>query len=124
MDSAAIQKRLELLENAQNEYKIKKDMLQDSLRNDEELVALEDEAKEAKRKATAQKQALLNEPESRKVIADMKELAQDIKDTKALLGDELVAYFMANNTMEYIDPSGNKKRFRVSAQFLRGREES
>ena len=123
MDSAAIQKRLEALEVSENEYKIKKDMLQDALHSDEELIALEDKVKDAKTRYTAQKNALMNEPENRKLTADMKDLAQEIKDTKQLLGDELLAYFMKNNTLEYIDPSGQKKRFRVSAQFIRGRGE-
>jgi len=123
MDSTAIQKRLELLEQAESEYRIKKEMLQDGLRSDEELMALEDDAKEVKKKATAHKQALMNEPENRKLQADMKDLAQDIKDTKQLLGDELVAYFMENKTLEYIDPSGEKKRFQVSARFVRGKSE-
>jgi len=123
MDSAVIQKRLDMLQQSENEYKTKKDMLQDSLKNDEELLALEDKAKEAKRKATLQKQALMNEPENKKLAEDLKDLAIEIKDTKKLLGDELIAYFMEHQTLEYIQPDGAKRRFRVSAAFVRGKEE-
>lgn len=123
MDSAAIQKRLEMLDQAENEYKIKKDMLQDSLKSDEELISLEDKLKDAKQRFTSHKQALMNEPDHRKLIADMKDLAIEIKDTKKLLGDELLAYFMKNNTLEYVDPSGMKRRFTVSAKFTKGKEE-
>ena len=112
-----------MLETAEAEYKTKKEMLRDGLSADEELIALDDKAKEAKQRYTAQKQALLNEPENRKLQADLKDLAQEIKDTKQLLGDELVAYFMENNTLEYTDPSGQKKRFQVSAHFVRGKGE-
>lgn len=123
MDSAAIQKRLDSLEKSEAEYKIKKEMLQDGLRSDEELIALEDKAKEAKKRFQAQKEALLNEPENRKLLADMKDLAIEIKETKQLLGDELIAYFMKNNTLEYVDSMGKKRRFRVSARFVSGRED-
>ncbi|MBU6389602.1 hypothetical protein KGQ71_03745 [Patescibacteria group bacterium] len=117
MDASVIQKRIELLENAKKEYQIKKQMLADSLATDEELLTLEEESKNAKRKLTAQKQALLNEPENRKLQADLKDLALEMKDLKALLGDELLAYFMESKSLEYTDPSGQKRRFKVSAQF-------
>lgn len=123
MSSAAIQKRIELLEKAQDEYKTKKDILQDSLRSDEELLTLEDKMKDAKQRYMAQKQALMNEPENRKLTMDMKDLAIEIKDTKKLLGDELLAYFMKEQSLEYVDPSGQKRRFTVSAQFTRGGKE-
>ena len=123
MDSNVIQKRIDMLQQSEQEYKIKNDMLKGSLGNDEELLTLEDLAKEAKRKATLQKQALMNEPENRKIAEDLKDLAIEIKDTKKLLGDELIAYFMENRTLEYVDPSGSKRKFRVSAAFVRGKEE-
>ena len=123
MDSSAIQKRIDMLQQSENEYKTKRDMLADSLKNDEELLALEDVAKEAKRKATLQKQALMNEPENEKLADDLKDLAIEIKDTKKLLGDELIAYFMEHQTLEYVQPDGGKRRFRVSAAFVRGKEE-
>ena len=123
MDPAAIQKRLEMLEKAENEYKTKKEMLQQSLQNDEELIALEDKMKESKTRYNAQKQALMNEPENRKLEADLKDIALEIKETKQLLGDELLAYFIKNNSLEYVDPSGQKRRFKVSARFVNGKKE-
>jgi len=122
MDQASIEKRIEMLEKSQEEFKTKKQMLQDSLLNDEEMVALEDKMKDAKTRYVAQKNALLNEPDNRKLQADLKDLAQEIKDTKQLLGDELLAYFMKNNTLEFQDASGQKRRFAVSAHFVRNKE--
>lgn len=123
MDSAVIQKRLDLLQKSEGEYKIKKEMLYDGLKSDEELLVLEDKLKEAKKRYNAQKEAILNEPEYRKLLEDMKDLAIEIKDTKKLLGDELLAYFIAHNTLEYVDPSGEKRRFSVSAKFVKGKGE-
>ena len=122
MDQASIEKRLELLEKAQNEYKTKKEMLNDALAADEELISLDDKLKDAKTRFTAHKQALMNEPDNRKLQADLKDLSQDIKDTKQLLGDELVAYFMEHNTLEYEDASGQKRRISISAKFVRATE--
>ena len=123
MDSAAIQKRIDMLSTSEGEFKTKKEMLQDSLRSDEELITLEDKMKDAKTRYSAHKQALLNEPNNRKLMADMKDLAQEIKDTKQLLGDELLSYFMKNNTLEYVDVNGLKRRFTVSAKFVKGKGE-
>lgn len=123
MSQASIEKRLELLEKAEQEYKTHKEMLADALANDSELVELEEKAKDAKRRFTAQKEALMNEPENQKIQEKMKDVATEIKETKKLLGDELIAYFMANNTMEYVDGKGNKRRIAVSAKFARGKEE-
>jgi hypothetical protein len=123
MDQSAIQRRLELLEKSEGEYKTKKEILQDSLKSDEEMIALDDKAKDAKTRMAAHKAALLNEPDKRKLVADLKDLSQEIKDTKQLLGDELITYFMENNTLEYTDASGMKRRFAVSAKFLKGKGE-
>ena len=122
MDSTAIAKRLELLEKSEGEYKTKKEMLDDFMKNDEELTALEDDYKTARQRLTAQKEALLNEPDARKLKMDLKDLAIEIRDTKKLLGDELIAYFMENQTLEYIDPAGSKRRFQVSARFVSGKK--
>lgn len=122
MDQASIEKRIDLLEKAQNEYKTKKEMLNDALAADEELISLDDKLKDAKTRYAAHKQALMNEPDNRKLQADLKDLAQDIKDTKQLLGDELVAYFMEHNSLEYQDSSGQKRRISISAKFVRSAE--
>lgn len=123
MDDVNIEKRLEKLEIAQNEYKTKKQILQDSMTGDEECMALEDKAKDAKTRFAAHKAAILNEPEHRKLSADIKDLSEEIKDLKQQLGDELLSYFMKNNTLEYQDSQGQKRRFSVSARFLRGKGE-
>jgi hypothetical protein len=124
MAQADIEKRLSLLEKAESEYKTKKEMLDDSLRHDGELENLEEKVKDAKKRFLAAKEALMNEPEQRKLSEQLKELAGEIKETKKLLADELVAYFMKNNTLEYVDAKGDKRRIAVSAKFVRSKEEA
>jgi hypothetical protein len=123
MDTSSITKRIAMLEKSEAEYKTKKEMLDDALRSDGELQNLEDKAKDAKRSAAVQKEIVLNEPENRKLIEQMKELALEIKDQKKLLGDELIAYFMQNNSLEYVLPSGEKRRIVLSAKFGKGKDE-
>lgn len=118
MANADIEKRLDLLEKAQNEYKTKKDMLDDAVKQDPELIEFEDKMKEARKRYQATKEALLNEPAQRKLVEELKDIAQEIKDTKKLLGDELLAYFMQNNTLEYMDSRGITRRIAVSAKFV------
>jgi hypothetical protein len=55
MSNAQIEKRLEMLEKAEQEYKTQKEMLNDALANDSELVELDEKLKEAKRRHLAQK---------------------------------------------------------------------
>jgi hypothetical protein len=123
MAQADIEKRLALLEQAEADYKTKKSMLDDGLKADGELAELEEKVKEAKRKAALAKEALMNEPAHRKIQEELKELAQDIKDTKKLLADELVAYFMKNNSLEYIDAKGDKRRIMLNAKFARAKDD-
>lgn len=123
MSNASIEKRLELLEKSEAEYKTHREMLADALLNDGELTQLEEKMKDAKRRFTLQKEAVLNEPENRKIQEKMKEVAMEIKETKKLLGDELIAWFMKNNSTDYLDGKGNKRRIAVSAKFVSGRSE-
>ena len=123
MSNADIEKRLEMLKKSEEEYKTQKEMLADALAQDQELDNLDEKMKDAKRRALAHKEALLNEPELRKLQEKMKEVAMEIKETKKLLADELIAYFMKNNSLEYIDSSGMKRRISVSAKFVSGKKE-
>ena len=123
MSNADIEKRLEMLKKSEDEYKTQKEMLNDALAQDQELDNLEEKMKDAKRRSAAHKEALLNEPDLRKLQEKMKETAMEIKETKKLLADELVAYFMKNNSLEYIDSMGMKRRISVSAKFVSGKKE-
>jgi CRISPR/Cas system-associated exonuclease Cas4 (RecB family) len=123
MSIAQIEKRLELLEKAEAEYKTQREMLADAMANDSELVELEEKMREAKRRHLMQKEAVMNEPENRKIAEKMKDTAIEIKDTKKLLADELVAYFMKNQSFEYVSDSGLKRRIAVTAKFARSEEE-
>jgi hypothetical protein len=123
MSDASIEKRLEFLEKAEAEYKTQKEMLNDALQNDDELLTLEEKMKDARKRFQAQKEAVLNEPENRKLQEKMQDMAVEIKDTKKLLADELIAWFMKNNSTDYTDGKGNKRRIAVSARFIGSRNE-
>lgn len=123
MSNAHIEKRLELLEKAEQEYKTQREMIADALANDSELVTLDEKLKEARRRYQAQKEAVLNEPDNRKMQEKIKDIAIEIKDTKKLLADELVAYFMESKSFDYIDGKGRKRHIQVSAKFANGKEE-
>ena len=123
MSNADIEKRLQILQDSEKEYKTQKEMLNDALAQDQELENLDEKMKDAKRRHSAHKEALLNEPEMRKLQEKMKEVAMEIKETRKMLADELVAYFMKNNTLEYIDGAGMKRRISVSAKFVSAKKE-
>lgn len=122
MAMSDIEKRLELLAKAQHEYKTKKEMIDDALAQDGELDALQDKVKEARRIFQAAREALMNEPEQRKLAEHLKELAGEIKDIKKLLGDELIAYFMSSKSLEYTDSQGKLHRISVSAKLVADRD--
>lgn len=117
-----IEKRLALLAKSEQEYKTHREMLADSLANDSALASEEEKLKEAKHRYNATKEALLNEPENRKIVEKMKDVAIEIKDSKKLLADELFAYVLKHNTTEYVDSKGGKRRIAVSAKLAKGED--
>lgn len=110
-------KRLEILENELKESKTQKEMLNDALANDGELLELEEKVKDARRRYNAQKEALLNEPENRKVLEKYQDVTQSIKELRKLLSDELIGFVMQNNTLEVEDVRGNKYHVTISAKI-------
>jgi thermostable 8-oxoguanine DNA glycosylase len=123
MSNASIEKRMEMLEKAEQEYKTQKEMLNDAMANDGESVELDEKLKEAKRRYQAQKEAVMNEPENRKLLEKMKDTAIEIKDTKKLLADELVAYCLEHKSFDYVDGNGRKRHIAVSAKFSKADSE-
>lgn len=123
MNADAIAKRMDMVEQVEAEYKTKKEMLDDAMRADSELVQKEDKLKDIKREVNIQKEIIMAEPANRKLVEDMKDMALEIKDLKKLLGEELIAYFMEHKSLEYTTPMGEKKRIVISAKFGKGKGE-
>lgn len=119
MPNADIEKRLETLNQAQEDQKVQRGMLADALKQDAELAKLEEAAQMARKKYAAHKEALLNEPELRKLQEKLADIAVEVRDTKALLADELIGHFMQTKSTEYIDGKGKKHRIQLSAKLAR-----
>lgn len=113
----SVRKRAAMLHKAQEEARTKKEMLSDYLLSDEEYLALQEKAKDARERLSAHKMALMNEPENVRLRADLKDLQVEIKDTKKLLGDELLAYFIENKSLEIETERGEKVRYQISARI-------
>lgn len=88
-----ITKQLEQLEVEKTDLKTKQEMIEDVLINDPILTELKEKLDDAKRRYTLEREAILNEPENRALIATVKEIKQTIKDIKDLLSSDLLGYF-------------------------------
>lgn len=108
--------RLEKLESEQREAKTHKEMLDDQLASDKELLDLEEKMLDAKKRYLALKQALLNEPEARAIVAKLKDIKQEIKDLKAILTGELLGYYKENDNLIFEGSDGKNRQITFSSK--------
>jgi hypothetical protein len=123
MSEKSIEHRLAEIEKLQEEQKNQKGMLVDLLESDPELSELEEKVKDAKTRFTSAREAAMNEPAAKKISERMKEIAVELKETKQLLADDLVAYVVRTQSTEYTTQDGTKRQIRMAAS-LRPQKES
>lgn len=109
--------KLTALEADLEEMKVSKQMMLDSIESDEEYVRLKAIAKDASKTANLHKAALLNEPENVKVNQNLRELVSEIKETRAIISDNLIGYFTEEQRLEFEDGSGQLFRFKMNAKL-------
>ena len=98
-----INRRIEKLEAEQTELKLKKEILDDVLANDTQLTNIKEDLVALNRSYKLEKEIILNEPENRKLLDDIKDIKTEIKDLKALLTGELLSYYHETGSLEIDD---------------------
>lgn len=113
MDTATIQKRIELLEKHEEELRTARDMIQGELENSAEYQEAVEEAKELLTKRKRIKEEILSSGPNQKLVSEVKENTEEIKTLREILSAELMQYYQKENVDEVIDSHGNPRKFKV-----------
>ncbi len=119
MNRREITKRIVLLNQSLAERKTKKEMLEDLLSGDKELSGLIMKLELAKEAVKQCKEILMNEPDARKISFDIKDISLEIRETKSLLSDELLSFFVEEQSFDLEDGEGETYRLKFSGQAKR-----
>lgn len=110
--------RLKKLKGEREELKARKQQVLDDLEADGEYIDLKEKAKEAAKRLSAHKQALLNEPQNRKLVEDIKDANKEIKDLQALLSGELLAFNRTANSFQMETTDGQLHNIQIKAKLV------
>ena len=117
MDTSTIQRRIGMIEKLQQEIKIAKDALRQTLEDDGQYKSVNEEAKQATQKKKVIKDQIWNQPANRALLEDVKVNTEEINTLQDILNAELVDYAQKNNTDEIEDESGNIIKFKIVAKL-------
>lgn len=118
MDSYKIAKRITIIEKLKAEKQTTKDMIEDTLINNDEYRKLEMQAEALRDDLKAKKSEILALESNEKVVSKMKEIAQDIKEEQEVLVEELVEYYRQTKSLEIESEDGKKMKLKFSARLI------
>lgn len=110
-----IQKQIETLLAEKEERETKLRQLRDMVESDEEYASLKESASEASKRASAHKAALMNEPDARRLAADLKDLNEALKESNQALSDYLIGHFVEDRRLEVTLSNGEMLRMKLKA---------
>jgi len=119
MELSTIQRRIGMIRKLEEEIKIAKETLKQSLEDDQSYVAANTTAKEAANKKKVIKDQIWNQDSNRALLEDVKVNTEEIATLQEILNAELIDYARANNTDEIQDESGNTIKFKMFVKLQR-----
>ncbi len=117
MDLELLQRRIEQLEQAQNEIKQIKTALEDGLKEDERYQEVDLETRELATKKKRIKDEIWGQATYREAIAKMKELKEEIADVVDILNHELLQWRQESNTDEIVGSDGTTRKLKVHVRL-------
>jgi ABC-type transporter Mla subunit MlaD len=114
MPTDMITKRLSIMDDISEEIKKIKNMIQDSLDNDDDFQELLKSTQEHKEKVKQSKDKISNKSAIKDLELKLKEKKQELKEIKEVLSQELADYYKDEGTMEIEDHKGDIKRLKFS----------
>lgn len=112
-----IQKRIEQLEQAQNEMKILKTSLEDALKEDSQFQEVDLQLRELNTKKKRIKDEIWGQPTYQDAIAKIKDIKEEIKDLGDILNHELLAWRQENNTDEIVGSDGTTRKMKINVRI-------
>ncbi len=105
--------QLDELNNAVSELN---ESLKNILINDQELTQSEEDAKKAKKAATARKAQLMNSPEAVSIKLKLQEAKEDQKDIEDGLSTQLLTLYQLTGVQEFETDEGEVREFVIKAR--------
>ena len=118
MDITEIKKRIKSLETYKEENKVARQALSDELENNPSYIESCDVVKEAMLKRKQIKDEIIAQPETQKIILNIKENKEEVETLEEILSTELVEYFHEKKVSEIEDADGEKRQFKIVVKIL------
>jgi len=118
MDLSVIKERIKIIEELEEENRKAKELLKSALENDSSYTQIAQEAKSATKKKKELKDAIYAQESNAKLVEDIRENMDEIKTLQEILAVELMDFHEKNKTDEFVDASGEKRKFVFTVKLL------
>jgi hypothetical protein len=118
MNIEMITKRLEIIEQINEELKKIKNTIQDELDNDDDFQSLQVMANEHKVKSKQVREKVSQKSSIKELESQLKEKKLELKEIKEVLSQELADYYRQEGTMEIEDHTGSIKRMKFNVSLI------
>ncbi len=117
MDLEKIQKRIEQVEQAQNELRLIKVTLEDALKEDGNFQELDLQLRELNTKKKKVKDEIWGQTTYQDALAKMKDIKEEIKDLSDILNHELLEWRKENDSDEIIGADGTLRKLKINVRL-------
>lgn len=117
MELETIQKRIEQLEQAQQELKVLKLTLDDALKEDAKYQELDLQIRDLNMQKKRVKDEVWQQQTYKEAQNKIKEIKNDLKDLIDILNHELLEWRLANQSEEIIGADGTPRKFKVNVRI-------
>ena len=114
-----IQNRIKILEDIKKETKKLKAVYQETIEEKQSNQEIQEEKKKMREQQQEHKLKVMKDPQLSEYDLQLKELAQDMKENKEILAQELADYYKDTGSQEITDDEGNRKRIIFSAKLVK-----
>jgi FtsZ-binding cell division protein ZapB len=118
MPTEMIVKRLQIIQDLQEELNKIKSHYDEALESDQQFQELEAETEKVKEEKRVKQEKILANPSYKNLSDQLKEKRQELKEHKEALSQELVDYYRENGTIEIEDAEGNIKKMKFSVRLV------
>lgn len=117
MDLEKIQKRIEQLDQAQNEMRLLKVTLDDALKEDSAYQEVDLQLRELNTKKKKLKDEIWGQPTYQEAIAKTKDIKEEVKDLADILNHELLEWRKENDSDEIIGSDGTVRKLKINVRL-------
>ena len=117
MDLEQLQRRIEQLENSQNEMKQLKVTLEDALKEDQRYQEVDLESREVATKKKRIKDEVWSQPTYRDALQKIKEIKEEMIDINDILSHELLEWRQENKSDEIVGADGTPRKLKINVRL-------